>query len=182
MFQIFIGDYKQIKQHITKQYNKIHYTKDIAQELQRNKGLLKKQYLKIPNNAVYFIYDAKLFNNKEPIQAFLNKTTADKTTYICIAETIDKKSAFYKQTKQYIKEFKLIDNSISVDDVVKNPYLLYKVDNTISMLYKLYYHYKFKKNTKGMLVSSSCINYILTGKLLNVNAIQYYILNISKSY
>ena len=176
MFQIFIGDYKQIKQHITKQYNKIHYTKDIMRELQHNKGLLKKQY-----NAVYFIYDAKLFNNKETIEAFLNKTTADKTTYICIAETIDKKSAFYKQTKQYIMEFKLVDNSISVDDVVKNPYLLYKVDNTISMLYKLYYHYKFKKCNNGMLVSSSCINYILTGKLLNVNAIQYYILNISKS-
>ena len=176
MFQIFIGDYKQIKQHITKQYNKIHYTNNIVQELQHNKGLLKKQY-----NAVYFIYDAKLFNNKETIEAFLNKTTADKTTYICIAETIDKKSAFYKQTKQYIMEFKLVDNSISVDDVVKNPYLLYKVDNTISMLYKLYYHYKFKKCNNGMLVSSSCINYILTGKLLNVNAIQYYILNISKS-
>ena len=174
MFQIFIGDYTKIKQHITKQYNKIRYTKDIVRELQHNKGLLKKQY-----NAVYFIYDAKLFNNKETIEAFLNKTTADKTTYICIAETIDKKSAFYKQTKQYIKEFKVVDDSISVDDVVKNPYLLYKSDNTISMLYKLYYHYKFKKNTKGMLVSSSCINYILTGKLLNVNAIQYYILNMS---
>ena len=177
MFQIFIGDYTKIKQHITEQYNNTHYTNDIAQELQRNKGLLKKQY-----NAVYFIYDAKLFNNKETIESFIKRTTADKTTYICIAETIDKKSAFYKQTKQYIKEFKVVDDSISVDDVVKNPYLLYKVDNTISMLYKLYYHYKFKKDTKGILVSSSCINYILTGKLLNVNAIQYYILNISKSY
>ena len=176
MFQIFIGDYKQIKQHITKQYNNIRFASDIVTELQHNKGLLKKQY-----NAVYFIYAAKLFNNKETIEAFLNKTTADKTTYICIAETIDKKSAFYKQTKQYIKEFKVVDNSISVDDVVKNPYLLYKVDNTISMLYKLYYHYKFKKCNNGMLVSSSCINYILTGKLLNVNAIQYYILNITKS-
>lgn len=176
MLHIFTGDYKQIKQYLKIPNKDIHFASNIVTELQRNKGLLK-----IPNNAVYFSYDAKLFNNKETIEAFLNKTTADKTTYICIAETIDKKSAFYKQTKQYIKEFKLIDNSISVDDVVKNPYLLYKVDNTISMLYKLYYHYKFKKCNNGMLVSSSCINYILTGKLLNVNAIQYYILNISKS-
>lgn len=174
MLQILIGDYNKIKQYLEKQYNNTHYTNDIAQELQRNKGLLKKQY-----NAVYFIYDAKLFNNKETIEAFLNKTTADKTTYICIAETIDKKSSFYKQTKQYIKEFKLDNNAIDVKDIIKNPYLLYKCDNTISMLYKLYYHYKFKKDTKGMLVSSSCINYILTGKLLNVNAIQYYILNMS---
>ena len=176
MLKVFIGDYKQIKQHITKQYKDIHFANDIVTELQHNKGLLKKQY-----NAVYFIYDAKLFNNKETIESFIKITIADKTTYICIAETIDKKSAFYKQTKQYIKEFKVVDDSISVDDVVKNPYLLYKVDNTISMLYKLYYHYKFKKCNNGMLVSSSCINYILTGKLLNVNAIQYYILNISKS-
>lgn len=174
MLKVFIGDYKQIKQHITKQYKDIHFANDIVTELQHNKGLLKKQY-----NAVYFIYDAKLFNNKETIEAFLNKTTADKTTYICIAETIDKKSSFYKQTKQYIKDFKLDNNTIDVKDIIKNPYLLYKCDNTISMLYKLYYHYKFKKDTKCMLISSSCINYILTGKLLNVNAIQYYILNIS---
>ena len=176
MLQILIGDYNKIKQHIEKQYNNVHYTKDIVNEIQHNKGMLKKQY-----NAVYFIYDAKLFNNKETIESFIKITIADKTTYICIAETIDKKSSFYKQTKQYIKEFKVVDDSISVDDVVKNPYLLYKSDNTISMLYKLYYHYKFKNGSKGMFVSSSCINYILTGKLLNVNAIQYYILNISKS-
>ena len=176
MLKIFTGDYNKIKQHIEKQYNNAHYTKDIVNEIQHNKGLLK-----IPNNTIYFIYDAKLFSNKETIESFIKRTTETKTTYMCIAETIDKKSAFYKKTKQYIKEFKLIDNSISVDDVVKNPYLLYKSDNTISMLYKLYYHYKFKKCNNGMLVSSSCINYILTGKLLNVNAIQYYILNISKS-
>ena len=79
MFQIFIGDYTKIKQYLTEQYKDIHFASDIVPELQRNRGLLKKQY-----NAVYFIYDAKLFNNKETIEAFLNKTTADKTTYICI--------------------------------------------------------------------------------------------------
>lgn len=174
MLKIFIGDYNKIKQHIEKQYNNAHYTKDIVNEIQHNKGMLKKQY-----NVVYFIYDSKLFSNKETIESFIKRTTETKTTYICIAETIDKKSSFYKQTKQYIKYFKLDNNTIDVKDIIKNPYLLYKCDNTISMLYKLYYHYKFKKDTKGMLVSSSCINYILTGKLLNVNAIQYYILNMS---
>ena len=174
MLQILIGDYTKIKQYIIKQYKDIHFSSDIVIELQHNKGLLKKQY-----NAVYFIYDSKLFSNKETIESFIKRTTETKTTYICIAETIDKKSSFYKQTKQYIKDFKLDNNTIDVKDIIKNPYLLYKCDNTISMLYKLYYHYKFKNDSRGMFVSSFCINYILTGKLLNVNAIQYYILNIS---
>lgn len=172
MLKIFVGDYNKIKQHI----KNAQYIKDIVQELQHNKGLLKKQY-----NIAYFIFDAKIFNNKETIETFIEKTTTDKTTYICIAETIDKKSMFYKKTKQYIKEFKLLNNGITVNDIIKNPYLLYKCDNTVSMLYKLYYHYKFKNNLAGMKTTSSSINYILTGKLLNVNAIQYYILNISKS-
>ena len=72
---------------------------------------------------------------------------------MCIAETIDKKSSFYKQTKKYIKEFKLDNNTIDVKDIINNPYLLYKYDNTISMLYKLYYHYKFKNDSKDMLLA-----------------------------
>lgn len=172
MLTVLVGDYDKCIAYLKTIDKNPQYIKDIEEWFKVNSGFLAKK-----NNTVYFLYDNSL-NNKEAVTAFVKGSLAKKNNIVCITETIDKKSAFYKQTKQYIKEFKLTDDSITVNDIIKNPALLYDCDNTISMLYKLYYHYKFKHDIYKMKLTASCINYIISGNMLNVNSIQYYILNI----
>lgn len=172
MLTVLVGDYNKCIKHLKTIDNNPTYVHNIKEWFKVNSGFLAKN-----NNTVYFLYDDSL-KDKEAVSSFVRTSLAKKNNVVSIVETIDKKSSFYKQCKPYIKEFKMVDNSITVNDILKNPVLLYDCDNVVSMLYKLYYNYKFKNDIYRMKITSSCINYILAGNMVNVNSIQYYILNI----
>ena len=175
MLYILVGDYKSCIAYAKTIDNNLHYTNNIVQELQYNSGLLSTKTIK----TIYFLYKQFFLKDKKNVDSFLKQTMKSKDNIICIADTIDKKSSFYKRCKQYIKEFKTIDNIINVNDVIKDPMLLYKLDNVVSMFYKLYYNYKFKNDNNKMKLAAKCINNIITGTMLAENAIQYYILKIA---
>lgn len=102
MLIVYTGDYTAIKQTIedkAKENNMpIHYSTDIFNDVKVSMGMFFKPSL------IYFVFVPELFKDKETIEQFIALCDNKKTIVICIYETIDKRSSFYKTISKNIIE------------------------------------------------------------------------------
>lgn len=102
MLTVYTGDYNAIKQTIATLADQNHvpvvYSTDIFNDLRTSRGLFFKPSL------LYFLFTPDMFKDKETIENFINLCNKKKTIVVCIYETIDKRSVFYKAIGKNIIE------------------------------------------------------------------------------
>lgn len=148
MLTIYTGDYKTIKETIQSSSNlPLLYSTNILKDLKFNTGLFTKPAV------YYFLYFADQFKTKEEIKLLLKYS--NKINVLCIYETIDKRSIFYKELKQCIKEIKASKQSKSLLDH-------YKIDKS-----------EKEKYIKGLSVKND-YDYRIVTKMLSANNLKYF--------
>lgn len=147
MLKIYSGNRNTILEELKSFNLPIRYSSDASKE--RGFGLFSN------NGITYFL----LANTS--IET-LKRLDSSKNRYVCIAETIDKRSAFYKE---YNKRIIYIEAKTKEKDLVteflKDYKTIGKVTNGVNFLYQVFYH----KNKQYKMLAGFCINLVLTGKV-----------------
>lgn len=147
MLKIYSGDRNAILEELKSFNTPIRYSSDASKE--RGFGLFSN------NGITYFLLANTSIDTLKRLETSKNK-------YVCIAETIDKRSAFYKT---YGKKIIYIKNkTIEIDivaDFLKNYKTINKITNEVNFLYQVFYH----RNKQYKMLAGFCINLVLTGKV-----------------
>lgn len=166
MLKVLVGNYTKCKAKI----GKARFTNDIFSEF--NTCLFNLN----TNDAVYFLYSKDMFADKQSVTKFVELATNSSKQIYCIADTVDKKSSFYKCVKPYLEEF--AEPSVDAVSSVLADYtniMLVSSNDVVSVLFGVYYKLKYRHDRRYKNVGA-IINDILVGTISAENAKRLFIL------
>ena len=166
MLKVLVGNYAKCKSKI----GTARFTNDIFNEFDTCLFSLDS------NDSVYFLYSKDMFVDKQSVIKFIELATKSNKQIYCIADTIDKKSSFYKCAKPYLEEFS--EPSVDAISSVLSDYTnIMSVSNNdvVSVLFGVYYKLKYRHDNRCKNVGA-IINDVLVGTISAENAKRLFIL------